>query len=443
MTTGGEQLAAPPPAAAAVVPSTSMHPPEDGTQLFDGVGRPEHQQEVVLVVRPGRTLFVRFVSIGRSAVGPPQRRSSSDREGDPRNDNGKNLAYTRPPPSSEESNGSHLPPPPEPTSSSSAEDVVRSDVTFVFVHGLCSTEQHYHLLLDELHGAFSAKGGSATCVLYDMAGCGQSPQPQVDPSANGGKDYWAPYSYDHSQADLVAVLRRVQSSKSSPGQQPVVPPPLIVVGHSYAANLLLPLVWPIQQLPLPLNTTKGDRVPPVDVPTVRAMILMSCGIRTPSLPHPDGGATLLRYGPIPLLQWLQSRLTQGFVTASLHPDAPSNVVEIVTKHCNANDMAVVKAYHRATMWVSLLGSEEEEDEATTSNESAAVTKSPPSFLPTLVLHGASDVIIPPAAGHELAQILNTQVHVVENAGHMVALEQPRAVATAIVDFLQRDGLRLL
>lgn len=60
-------------------------------------------------------------------------------------------------------------------------------------------------------------------------------------------------------------------------------------------------------------------------------------------------------------------------------------------------------------------------------------------LPALILCGALDVMTPPKYSILLAEkIKNSRFHLIENAGHMIALEQPQAVAGLLKDFL--DGL---
>lgn len=57
---------------------------------------------------------------------------------------------------------------------------------------------------------------------------------------------------------------------------------------------------------------------------------------------------------------------------------------------------------------------------------------------TLVLCGADDEMTPPRYAQYLAaQIPNASVMIIPNAGHMVMLEQPQAVAVAVMNFLPR------
>lgn len=62
-------------------------------------------------------------------------------------------------------------------------------------------------------------------------------------------------------------------------------------------------------------------------------------------------------------------------------------------------------------------------------------------MPTLVLTTDQDKLIPPFKSEDMAELLpNAQLVTVHDAGHMPMLEQPRATAAAILNFL--DELRL-
>lgn len=62
-------------------------------------------------------------------------------------------------------------------------------------------------------------------------------------------------------------------------------------------------------------------------------------------------------------------------------------------------------------------------------------------VPTLILCGAEDRMMPPKLSELLQSgIANSQLHILENAGHMVMLEQPNAVADLLKKFI--DGIPL-
>lgn len=62
-------------------------------------------------------------------------------------------------------------------------------------------------------------------------------------------------------------------------------------------------------------------------------------------------------------------------------------------------------------------------------------------LPTLVLHGAIDRLVPPAHGRLLAEsIPGAQLALVAGAGHELFTDQPDATITVLLDFLTRISL---
>ena len=63
-------------------------------------------------------------------------------------------------------------------------------------------------------------------------------------------------------------------------------------------------------------------------------------------------------------------------------------------------------------------------------------------VPALVISGSEDVMTPPKYGRYLAEhIPRAQFTLVENAGHMLALEQPERVTAVIQQFLSHFDLR--
>ncbi len=60
--------------------------------------------------------------------------------------------------------------------------------------------------------------------------------------------------------------------------------------------------------------------------------------------------------------------------------------------------------------------------------------------PALVVCGSNDVMTPPKFSESLAQSLpRARLALIPNAGHMVALEAPEAVAEAVAEFLGTLG----
>lgn len=61
-------------------------------------------------------------------------------------------------------------------------------------------------------------------------------------------------------------------------------------------------------------------------------------------------------------------------------------------------------------------------------------------VPTLVITGADDRLIPPSEGEDMAlAIPDARLHVVEQAGHLVTMERPRTTSRLIGEFLATLG----
>ena len=73
------------------------------------------------------------------------------------------------------------------------------------------------------------------------------------------------------------------------------------------------------------------------------------------------------------------------------------------------------------------------------DESAAFERKLPALaVPTLILFGAEDAVVPPANAELLArQISHSEVHILPNAGHFFPLEAPEAAAQVVSEFLLR------
>jgi pimeloyl-ACP methyl ester carboxylesterase len=64
-------------------------------------------------------------------------------------------------------------------------------------------------------------------------------------------------------------------------------------------------------------------------------------------------------------------------------------------------------------------------------------------VPTLVIHGALDVIVPPSMGREAAsRIPSSELVILDDAGHVPIITRPDAVAAAITDWWSRVGVAL-
>jgi pimeloyl-ACP methyl ester carboxylesterase len=62
-------------------------------------------------------------------------------------------------------------------------------------------------------------------------------------------------------------------------------------------------------------------------------------------------------------------------------------------------------------------------------------------VPTLVVAGAADIIIDPAESQTLADAIpGSQLQVIQDAGHLVAYEQPEVFNRGIREWLEEKGL---
>ena len=69
---------------------------------------------------------------------------------------------------------------------------------------------------------------------------------------------------------------------------------------------------------------------------------------------------------------------------------------------------------------------------------SVISRLPEIEVPALVIVGAEDKSLPPALSREIAAGLpDSELVVVEGAGHLSALEQPAAVTGAMLEFVSR------
>jgi pimeloyl-ACP methyl ester carboxylesterase len=313
--------------------------------------------------------------------------------------------------------------------------------TLVFVHGTCATERQYHRLIkamrDENDNPFPT---GTTCVLFDLAGCGQSPPPTrpagTEENAGGGymkslarkcRSWIAAQDSDmYGNEESIQDLRAVIAANCAPSS------PLFLVGHSYAANLILPFLSEHGTS----SSIKDDALASEKATDIAGVILLSCGIRTPSNPLPDGGSPLIRNLPLPVLNCVQPSLTVSFVSAAIHPDnARQNpdIADELVESSNANRMEVVQAYHSQVKWFSLPPPSSQLPVASTPTAQGSHPLLP---FPFLVVHGDHDKIIPIQAGQDMANHLQSEMHVLPNVGHMIMMERPQEVASLIRSFVK-------
>ena len=253
----------------------------------------------------------------------------------------------------------------------------------VLVHGTCGTQAQYDFLLTALSTQVldfnrnAQENVSLECLLYDCLGCGES----------AASTDMSDYARVQSCADLQALV----DTETDPNL------PLIFIGHSYGPNLFLNLTKPL--------------------PNAIGFVFLGSAIRTPSLPHLDGGHSIFRL-PLLVLDCLQPSLNKAFVQQAVHP-LNTEIQQLSSDECNHNSMFIAKAYHTQTQWTP------PEQLVQVTNDKAC-----------LVIHGEDDLIIPIAAAQELANLVNAPMHAVSVASHLVMMEQPDKVASILWRFLR-------
>jgi pimeloyl-ACP methyl ester carboxylesterase len=146
--------------------------------------------------------------------------------------------------------------------------------------------------------------------------------------------------------------------------------------------------------------------------SIAGLILVSTGVQNSDLMV--GGPLLFRALPLWLLRCLQPLLTQTFLKIGFAQLTHPELIQAAKESNNTNDMQVVCFYYQAHDWLEDISSFRS--------------------LRTLVLHGVEDGVIPIRYGQVVAIQLDTKLIAVENASHMVLLEQPAEVAEQILLF---------
>jgi pimeloyl-ACP methyl ester carboxylesterase len=280
-------------------------------------------------------------------------------------------------------------------------DASRPPINLICLHGTAASHQQYLLLLSALDklllqepiGGGASSSSSVTCWMYDGVGLGDSPI-ETDPNA---------YSDEEQLTDLHAILERVDKTR-----------PILFMGHSYG----------------PMGILKYLKTHPAPwlQDSLRGCIFLSTAFHDGPVPVVNGGPGIFKL-PLFLLNCLQSILTESFLNMALDTTAADPaLVDAARKDCNANDMWVVQQYYKSHKWLS----SSEAKEILLQTTTTTTTTTPPACL---VLHGATDKVIPVKSGQFVANQLQTELVVVEHASHLVLVEQPEAVAKAIVAFL--------
>ena len=271
------------------------------------------------------------------------------------------------------------------------------DLQIPIVHGSCASERQFHYLLLSLEAKVQALARRTVirCLLFDLVGCGASPVLT---------EYEA-YSTENVVKDLQAVVETYLDPKV----------PIVWMGHSYGPNLILRLL------------TSEAHAATMSKYQTAGMILIGSAVRpVPDDPSffPDGGLQLF-YLPVWMLQCLQALLTAQFIKLAIHPKH-SWLRKENTDWCNANSCFMIRSFYRQTVW-------------STMNDLVKVSS--PS-LPVFVIHGVDDGIVPLKYGQEMANAVpNGTFCPIDQASHLVMMEQADLVATKVINFLQQNVLK--
>lgn len=276
----------------------------------------------------------------------------------------------------------------------------------IFCHGTCASQEQYSALLQALDENITTRGGAAppqlklTCLLWDQVGCGQSPPV----AATEGRKA---YNNEAIQADLEVLLQKYASKTSTI--------PSFIVGHSYAASIFLPLL---------------NRQPEL-LPNLKGCLLFGTGLRSAHLPLADGGHPIMKL-PVPLLRCLQGQLTEAFLQMAVHPKH-TDVLEAARVDSNRNNTRVAKYYHTQHHWADA-----SELQRLVENHNTAAAAA----IKILLVHGAVDGVIPLECAQDLHNMLLQQssndiseLVVIDEASHLVMIEQPAQVAVYVLPFL--------
>lgn len=255
----------------------------------------------------------------------------------------------------------------------------KPDIQFIFLHGLCATERQFQLLLESLDRKSKRR---IKCLLYDMAGNGQSP-----PAAKT-----TDYEISQVAEDFAAVAALFRDDKL----------PTVWICHSYGSTVLLNMLRTNEMIVSEEKT---------------GFVFLSTAVRSEKFPHADGGHPIMKL-PVVLLNCLQTTLTNAFVKMAVHPSR-KDVQEMVRNGSDENNMAVAKCWHRNMRWATVEYLEGEIKER-----------------PALVIHGVDDGIIPLECGQHLAnQLPKSKFVALEKSSHLTMMELPERVADEILLFL--------
>jgi pimeloyl-ACP methyl ester carboxylesterase len=201
-------------------------------------------------------------------------------------------------------------------------------------------------------------------------------------------------------------------------------------------------------------------------------------------PLVNGGPAIFKL-PLVVLQCLQPFLTASFLRLGFakatwtDPIHGAALIQAARHECNANNMHVVSCLYRNHQWLTSdeihqalrvvhpaqqrqkqrQQQRQQQQQRTlssnTSNNASSLATTTTTTtcstaeniwinrilpIPRLVVHGAEDSIIPLSCGQYLANQLDTELVVIDHASHAILVEQPKALATSVLTFVQQQIL---
>eukprot|EP00040_Diaphanoeca_grandis_P043610 m.268567 g.268567 ORF g.268567 m.268567 type:complete len:299 (-) comp79477_c0_seq1:29-925(-) len=259
----------------------------------------------------------------------------------------------------------------------------------LFIHGSMASMQQYEHQINHFND------GKTIIVAWDWYGCGDSPKPDV----------WYPYACDELYLDVRAVYTSVCQVHGLK---------VVVVGHSMGSLMAVRLAADLQE---PKNEKEKA--------SLAGLCLLGGGANLNAAPP------IFRL-PVWVLDLLQPTLNTKFKELALHPNTLSSnaqhhqrILQRLANSPKANPMNVCKAYYRQLSQPTLA-----------QIHSIRVQ--------TIVIHGESDLLIPPAKAQELTELLggpNIDIATykeIKHASHQLMMEQPEEVNLLLSDF--RDAV---
>ena len=308
-----------------------------------------------------------------------------------------------------------------PLSTSSTSSAIDQCITLFFVHGSMA---HHGQFTPQLE-YFSKNPYVKRIVAYDAYGCGKSEKPENKPEA---------YAETELLTDLITLFKRYANPNGKN----------IIIGHSFGSNLAMCLAQHIYD-----TTTTIDN----NIPNIHGLVLIGTAADKP-------GNTWIFHLPEFVINMIRGPLGSSFLSRAFHRDAPSHLLEASKAHNRTNPLHVIRPFYQQVEWkattvlarqksTTSLSSMDSSSSSSTPNSPVVTTPTPavttntmdllPIHLPaTCVIVGIDDQLTPVSASQAVADAIpNSTLHIIENASHMVMLEQPAKVNALIEGHLLR------